>query len=88
MEFESLYRQHVQAVFRFAMSITRRRETAEDLTSEAFLARAASPALALVLLSSLPMAVLVLREAERRERVQEPTGKATAVAADVDTTTR
>ena len=38
MEFESLYRQHVQAVFRFAMSITRRKEIAEDLTSEAFLA--------------------------------------------------
>jgi RNA polymerase sigma-70 factor (ECF subfamily) len=38
MEFEALYRQHVRAVFRFAMSITRRRETAEDLTSEAFLA--------------------------------------------------
>ncbi len=38
MEFESLYRQHVQAVFRFAMSITRRKELAEDLTSEAFLA--------------------------------------------------
>jgi RNA polymerase sigma-70 factor (ECF subfamily) len=38
MEFESIYRQHVQAVFRFAMSITRRREVAEDLTSEAFLA--------------------------------------------------
>jgi iron(III) transport system permease protein len=34
-------------------------------TSEAFFARAAAPALALVLLSSLPMAVLVLREAER-----------------------
>ncbi|MET0727851.1 MAG: iron ABC transporter permease [Acidimicrobiales bacterium] len=31
-------------------------------TSEAFFARAAAPALALVLLSSLPMAVLVLRE--------------------------
>jgi RNA polymerase sigma-70 factor (ECF subfamily) len=38
MEFESLYRQHVQAVFRFALSITRRKEVAEDLTSEAFLA--------------------------------------------------
>jgi RNA polymerase sigma-70 factor (ECF subfamily) len=38
MDFESLYQQHVQAVFRFAMSITRRREMAEDLTSEAFLA--------------------------------------------------
>jgi RNA polymerase sigma-70 factor (ECF subfamily) len=37
-EFEALYRQHVQAVFRFAMSITRRKEVAEDLTSEAFLA--------------------------------------------------
>ena len=35
-------------------------------TSEAFLARAAAPALALVALSSLPMAVLVLREEERR----------------------
>jgi iron(III) transport system permease protein len=34
-------------------------------TSEAFFARAAAPALALVLLSSLPMAVLVLRERER-----------------------
>ena len=57
-------------------------------SSEAFLARAASPALALVLLSSLPMAVLVLREAERRERSQEPAGKATAADADVETTTR
>src|SRR5262245_13695965 len=36
--FEELYQQHVQAVFRFAMSIVGRRETAEDLTSEAFLA--------------------------------------------------
>jgi RNA polymerase sigma-70 factor, ECF subfamily len=36
--FEELYRQHVQSVFRFAMSITGRREEAEDLTSEAFLA--------------------------------------------------
>ena len=33
-------------------------------TSEAFFARAAAPALALVLLSSIPMAVLVLRERE------------------------
>jgi RNA polymerase sigma-70 factor, ECF subfamily len=38
MTFEDLYRQHVRAVFRFALSITRRREVAEDLTSEAFLA--------------------------------------------------
>jgi RNA polymerase sigma-70 factor, ECF subfamily len=38
MEFEALYRQHVQAVFRFALSITRRRDLAEDLTSDAFLA--------------------------------------------------
>jgi RNA polymerase sigma-70 factor (ECF subfamily) len=36
--FEELYERHVQAVFRFAMSVTGRRETAEDLTSEAFLA--------------------------------------------------
>ncbi len=38
-------------------------------SNEAFLARAAAPALALVLLSSLPMVVLVLRESERREHV-------------------
>jgi RNA polymerase sigma-70 factor, ECF subfamily len=38
MEFEALYRQHVPAVYRFALSITRRKEVAEDLTSEAFLA--------------------------------------------------
>jgi RNA polymerase sigma-70 factor (ECF subfamily) len=38
MEFESLYREHVQAVYRFALSITRRKDVAEDLTSEAFLA--------------------------------------------------
>jgi RNA polymerase sigma-70 factor (ECF subfamily) len=36
--FEALYRKHVHAVYRFAMSVTRRKETAEDLTSEAFLA--------------------------------------------------
>jgi RNA polymerase sigma-70 factor (ECF subfamily) len=36
--FEDLYRQHVQAVFRFAYRVTRDRETAEDVTSEAFLA--------------------------------------------------
>jgi iron(III) transport system permease protein len=35
-------------------------------SSEAFLARAAAPALALVLLSSLPMVVLVVRETDRR----------------------
>ena len=36
--FEDLYRQHVQAVFRFARSLVGTREAAEDLTSEAFLA--------------------------------------------------
>lgn len=36
--FEDLYREHVQAVYRFAMSVTGRRQAAEDLTSEAFLA--------------------------------------------------
>jgi RNA polymerase sigma-70 factor, ECF subfamily len=36
--FEDLYRQHVQAVFRFAFRVTGDRETAEDVTSEAFLA--------------------------------------------------
>lgn len=36
--FEDLYRRHVQAVFRFALSVAGKKETAEDLTSEAFLA--------------------------------------------------
>ena len=36
--FEDLYHEHVGAVFRFAMSVVGRRDTAEDLTSEAFLA--------------------------------------------------
>jgi RNA polymerase sigma-70 factor, ECF subfamily len=38
MEFEALYRLHGPAVYRYAFSVTRRRELAEDLTSEAFLA--------------------------------------------------
>ena len=37
-EFETLYRRHWPAVYRYALSITRRRERAEDLASEAFLA--------------------------------------------------
>jgi RNA polymerase sigma-70 factor (ECF subfamily) len=36
--FEELYRQHAQSVFRFALSIVGKRDLAEDLTSEAFLA--------------------------------------------------
>jgi len=36
--FEDLYRQHVQSVFRFAVRCVSRRDVAEDLTSEAFLA--------------------------------------------------
>ena len=36
--FEDLYHEHVGSVFRFAMSLVGRRHTAEDLTSEAFLA--------------------------------------------------
>lgn len=36
--FEDLYDEHVAAVFRFAMSVAGRRDIAEDLTSEAFLA--------------------------------------------------
>jgi len=36
--FEELYRQHVRAVLRFALSITGDRATAEDVTSDAFLA--------------------------------------------------
>lgn len=37
-DFEALYRRHVRAVLRFALSTVGNRETAEDLTSEAFLA--------------------------------------------------
>ena len=36
--FDELYRQHVQAVFRCALSVVGRKELAEDLTAEAFLA--------------------------------------------------
>jgi RNA polymerase sigma factor (sigma-70 family) len=36
--FEELYRQHVQSVYRMALSCVSRRDLAEDLTSEAFLA--------------------------------------------------
>lgn len=36
--FDDLYLLHVQAVFRFAFSMVGQKETAEDLTSEAFLA--------------------------------------------------
>ncbi len=56
-------------------------------SAEAFFARAAAPALALVLLSSLPMALLVLREADRRERVQSASKATVAVPVD-DTRTR
>ena len=37
-KFEALYRMHVHAVFRFAFRVTGNRATAEDVTSEAFLA--------------------------------------------------
>jgi RNA polymerase sigma-70 factor (ECF subfamily) len=37
-DFESLYRLHVNAVFRFAVRCVGRRELAEELTSDAFLA--------------------------------------------------
>ncbi len=43
-----------------------------NATSEAFFGRAAAPALALVLLSALPMALLVLREADRHDRQPPP----------------
>src|SRR5262245_21230401 len=36
--FEEVYRAHVQAVYRFAFTVAGRKEDAEDLTSEAFLA--------------------------------------------------
>lgn len=56
-------------------------------TAEAYFARAAAPALALVLLSSLPMALLVLRESDRAGRVQ-PGAKATVASPVHDTRTR
>lgn len=37
-DFDSLYRQHVGAVFRFAVRCVGRRDLAEELTSDAFLA--------------------------------------------------
>jgi RNA polymerase sigma-70 factor (ECF subfamily) len=37
-DFDSLYRQHVGAVFRFAVRCVGRRDVAEELTSDAFLA--------------------------------------------------
>ncbi len=37
-DFEDLYEQHVNAVFRFSLSCVGRRDVAEDITSEAFLA--------------------------------------------------
>src|SRR5215510_3121883 len=36
--FEGLYRQHVAAVYRYALRCVSRKDLAEDLTSEAFLA--------------------------------------------------
>ena len=36
--FETLYREHVQSVYRFALRCVSRKDLAEDLTSEAFLA--------------------------------------------------
>lgn len=43
-----------------------------NATAEGFMARAAGPALALVLLSSVPMAVLVSRDESRHSRQQPP----------------
>lgn len=55
-------------------------------SAEAFLARAAGPALALVLLSSLPMAVLVLRESERPFRRAAQPAATGASAKPIDAT--
>jgi len=57
-------------------------------SNEAFLSRAASPALTLVLFSSLPMIILVLREAERRVPDAQPTAKTGDAIADERTDTR
>jgi RNA polymerase sigma factor (sigma-70 family) len=37
-EFETLYRQHAPAVYRYALSLVRRPDVAEDLTADAFVA--------------------------------------------------
>jgi iron(III) transport system permease protein len=57
-------------------------------SNEAFLARAAAPALALVLLSSLPMLVLVRREHRVEAVVDQPTGNDGADRAAELTATR
>ena len=57
-------------------------------SNEAFLARAAAPALALVVLSSLPMLVLVRRESPAELVAGQPTGKAGADTAIERTPTR
>ena len=54
-----------------------------NATVEAFFARAAAPALALVLLSALPMALLVVRESER-EATAPPGGQAESDVGEVD----
>lgn len=56
-----------------------------NATSEGFMARAAGPALALVLLSSVPMGILVWREERRRDRPDvQPAAAATATGSTTD----
>lgn len=81
--FEDLYRQHSPAVFRFAMRIAGNRETAEDLTSEAFLALHRN--LASIDVSMLPGWLLTVvrnraRDLWRRKAVEERYAKAVADA--------
>jgi iron(III) transport system permease protein len=59
-----------------------------NASNEAFLARAAAPALALVLLSSLPMLVLVRRERRAEAASDQPTGNDGAEPAVERTPTR
>lgn len=57
-------------------------------SNEAFLSRAAAPALTLVILSSLPMLILVRSERRNETNADQPTGNAGADTADELTPTR
>jgi RNA polymerase sigma-70 factor (ECF subfamily) len=72
--FEAAYREHFGAVFRFALSVVGRRDLAEDLTAEAFLAL--HEQFEKIRVSELPAWLFVVvrnraRDHWRRERVRE-----------------
>ena len=72
--FDAVYREHFGAVFRLAMSVVGRRDLAEDLTAEAFLAL--HEHFAEIRIEELPAWLFVVvrnraRDHWRRERVRE-----------------